>query len=72
MRATALGRPGLAGARPAGEDEVLPRGPRDRQAGLAAGLFGPQDGDPFPELPGDRLQARKAGQAAEILPAVPG
>ena len=66
------GRPGLARPRPAGEDEVLPRRPRDHHASLTAGLFDPQDGDPFPELPGDRLQAREAGQAAHVLLAVPG
>jgi hypothetical protein len=39
------GRPGLAGPRGAGEDQVLPCRPRDRRAGLAAGLLGAQDGD---------------------------
>ena len=62
------GRPGLARTRAAGEDEVLPRGPRDRHAGLTAGPFRPQDGDPSPELPGDRLQARE-GRPGRPYPA---
>jgi hypothetical protein len=58
------GGAGLAGAGAAGEDQVLLGGPADRDAGLAAGLLGPQHRERRGEPPGDHLQARKGGQAA--------
>ena len=60
------GGAGLARAGAAGEDQVLPGGPADRDAGLAAGLLGPQHRDQRGELPGGHLQARKRGQAARV------
>jgi hypothetical protein len=62
--------PGLAGTRPAGEYQVLPRCPADRRAGRSAGLFRAQDGDRSGELLADGLQTRKAGQAAHVALAV--
>ena len=58
------GGAGLAGAGAAGENQVLPGGPADRDAGRAAGLLGPQHREQRGELPGGHLQARKRGQAA--------
>ena len=60
------GGAGLAGAGAAGENQVLPGGPADRDAGRAAGLLGPQHRDQRGELPGGHLQARKRGQAARV------
>jgi hypothetical protein len=50
----------------AGENQVLPRGPADRDAGRAASLLGPQHRDQRRELPGGHLQARKRAQAARV------
>ena len=57
------GGAGLARAGTAGENQVLPGGPGDRDVGLAAGLLGPQHRDQRGELPRGQLQARKRGQA---------
>ena len=62
------GGTGLAGPGAAGEHQVLPRGPVDRDAGVAAGLLGPQYGEQVRDLPGDRLQPGQRGQAAKSTP----
>jgi hypothetical protein len=51
---------------PAGEYQVLPGGPADRDPGLSAGLLGPQHRDQRRELPGGHLQAGQRGQAASV------
>ena len=59
------GGAGLAGAGAAGEHQVLPGWPPDRDAGLAAGLLGAQHGDQRGKLPGDRFEAGKRGQLTQ-------
>jgi hypothetical protein len=48
------------------KNQVLPRGPADRDSGRAAGLLGPQHHKQRDQPPRGHLQARKRGQAARV------